>query len=61
MPLVTRQVNQGNLFVQDSEPQTWNDGDLWVDLGESPPLLKVNDNGTANMVQRTISEIVGFG
>ena len=47
MPLVTRQVNQGNVFNVATEPTNWLDGDLWIDIGQNPPILKLNDNGTA--------------
>lgn len=46
MPLVTRQANTGNLIVQDTEPADPNDGDVWTDLGQNPPIVKVNDGGT---------------
>ena len=47
MPLVTRQANQGNVFNIATEPTDWQDGDLWIDVGQNPPILKLNDNGTA--------------
>ena len=47
MPLVTRQANQGNIFNIPTEPTDWQDGDLWSDVGQNPPILKLNDNGTA--------------
>ena len=50
MPLVTRQANQGNLFNQDTEPSNWLDGDLWSDTSLTPPVLKINNNGTAVIV-----------
>jgi len=56
MPLVTRQVNQGNLFVQAAEPATWNDGDLWVDTDTAE--VFVNNNGTAELVKRSIAELL---
>lgn len=46
MPLVTRTASSGNLLVQDTEPANPKDGDLWTDLGQNPPILKLNDNGT---------------
>ena len=45
MPLVTRQVNQGNLFKQSLEPTDWQDGDLWSDTTGN--ILKVNVSGIA--------------
>jgi len=49
MPLVTRQANQGNLFVQALEPTaTWNNGDLWVDTDSAE--LSVNNDGTAERI-----------
>ena len=59
MPLVTRQVNQGNLFKEDIEPSQWLDGDLWSDTTANS--LKLNDNGTAKNIDRTIAELVAFG
>ena len=59
MPLVTRQVNQGNLFKQDVEPTDWQDGDLWSDTTTN--ILKLNDSGTAVNVGKTIAELVAFG
>ena len=50
MPLVTRTSVQGNIFVQDTEPASWIDGDLWVDTSVNPPAVNVNDNGTATVV-----------
>lgn len=48
MPLVTRQANQGNLFVEPDEPQTWSNGDLWVESDTAD--VFVNDSGTAEDV-----------
>ncbi|MEE9215743.1 MAG: hypothetical protein V3U54_13390 [Thermodesulfobacteriota bacterium] len=45
MPLVTRQANQGRLFVQATEPADWLNGDLWVDTDNSN--VFVNNSGTA--------------
>ena len=59
MPLVTRQANQGNLFKQDTEPSDWLDGDLWSDTTDN--LLKLNNNGTAQDIRRSIAEIIAFG
>lgn len=50
MPLVTRQANQGNLFKQTVEPPNWENGDLWSDISTAPPILKINDNGTATEI-----------
>jgi len=48
MPLVTRQANQGRLFVEDTEPtNSWQNGDLWIDTSVAPPLANLNDSGTA--------------
>lgn len=46
MPLVTRQSNLGTLIVEATEPANPNDGDVWTDLGQNPPIVKVNDAGT---------------
>ena len=46
-PLVQRLSLQGNFFIEDTEPPNWLDGDLWADTSESPPILNLNDNGTA--------------
>jgi len=35
------------VFKQTLEPVGWQDGDLWVDLNENPPIIRINDNGTA--------------
>ena len=60
MPLVTRQVNQANLFKQDTEPTgVWVDGDLWSDTDDN--LLFVNNSGTAQRVGRTMAELIAFG
>jgi len=60
MPLVTRQVNQGRLFVETTEPtSTWLDGDLWSDTTANK--LKLNDTGTAVNVERSIADLVAFG
>ena len=59
MPLVTRQANQGNLFVQDTEPTgSWNDGDLWVDTDTGQ--LSVNEDGTA-VSQAKITDLFSIG
>ncbi len=59
MPLVTRQANQGNLFVQAAEPTgTWNDGDLWVNLDTGE--LSVNEDGTA-ISQAKITDVLTIG
>lgn len=47
MPLVTRNAARSSVYRQSTEPTDWLDGDLWVDTSQSPPLVKVNDNGTA--------------
>lgn len=47
MPLVTRNSARSSVFRQATEPVDWIDGDLWVDTSQNPPLVKVNDNGTA--------------
>lgn len=59
MPLVTRQVNQGNLFKEDTEPSQWLDGDLWSDTTTN--LLKRNNNGTVQTIGRSIAEIITLG
>jgi len=59
MPLVTRQANQGRLFVEDTEPTDWLDGDLWSDITAN--ILKRNNSGTAENVGRSISELIAFG
>ena len=45
MPLVTRNVQQANLFKLATEPTNWQDGDLWSDTTAN--LLKLNVGGTA--------------
>jgi len=47
MPLVTRTSNQGNIFNQDEEPATWQNGDLWADSNITPRRLFINNDGTA--------------
>jgi hypothetical protein len=47
MPQVTRFALQGNFFKQDTEPNDWVDSDLWADTSQSPPVLNINNNGTA--------------
>ena len=59
MPLVTRQVNQGNLFKTATEPPNWVDGDLWSDTTENQ--LKLNVSGTSTSVGRTLAELLTFG
>ena len=59
MPLVTRQANQGRFFVEDTEPTDWLDGDLWSDTTAN--LLKLNNNGTAENVGRSIVELIQYG
>ncbi len=56
MPLVTRQANQGNLFVQADEPGTWSNGDLWVDTDTAT--LSVNNSGTAERIARFIDALI---
>lgn len=58
MPLVTRQANQGNLFVQATEPAGWKDGDVWVDTDNS--IMYVNDDGTA-VRQASFTDVLVFG
>jgi len=58
MPLVTRQANQGNLFVTAEEPDGWNTGDIWVDTDTLQ--VSINNNGTAELFFRTISNIVEY-
>jgi len=50
VPLVTRRTNQGNIFNQDDEPATWQNGDLWADSNSTPRELFINDDGTARRV-----------
>jgi len=38
---------QGTVFVTSTEPTAWVDGELWVDLAQDPPILKLNNAGTA--------------
>ena len=59
MPLVTRQANQGNIFNTPTEPPDWLNGDLWSDTTDN--LLKLNNGGTAELVGRSIAELVAFG
>ena len=59
MPLVTRRAEQGNLFKQDVVPPNWLDGDLWSDTTDN--ILKLNNNGTASLVGRSIAELLLFG
>jgi len=61
MPLVTRTSTQGRVFVETSEPGSWSDGDLWVDTSVTPPLTKVNDDGTATEVRRSIADLLTYG
>jgi len=55
MPLVTRQANQGRLFVTATEPADWLDGDLWSDTTANT--LKLNVTGTATAIGQTDAEI----
>jgi len=57
MPLVTRQANSGRIFVDDNEPVSWTNGDMWIDTSVTPPLSKINDNGTATSLIGAASEI----
>jgi len=60
MPLVTRQVNQANLFKQDEEPTSvWANGDLWSDTDDNE--VFVNNNGTADQIGASFAEIIAFG
>ena len=59
MPLVTRQVNQGNLFKTALEPPDWQDGDLWSDTTDN--VLKINVGGASVIIGRTIAELVAYG
>jgi len=59
MPLVTRQANQGRLFVLTTEPQDWLDGDLWSDTTAN--LLKLNVAGTATETGKTFAQLMVFG
>ncbi len=52
MPLVTRQVNQGNLFNVETEPPDWLAGDLWVTTSTGE--LNVNVGGTASEIGPSI-------
>ena len=58
MPLVTRQANQGNLFVEAEEPQTWSNGDLWVDTDTA--ILSVNRSGTAKRIA-SYTDVIAIG
>jgi len=58
MPLVTRQVNQGNLFKEATEPAQWEDGDLWSDTTANN--VKVNVDGLAVSVS-PITKIITYG
>ena len=55
MPLVTRQSNQGNLFVQSAEPATSNNGDLWVDSDTAQ--LSVNNDGTFERISSLLETL----
>ena len=59
MPLVTRQANQGRFFVETTVPTDWLDDDLCSDTTAN--LLKRNNNGTAEIVERSIAELLSFG
>jgi hypothetical protein len=54
MPLVTRQVNQGNLFKTATEPPGWSDGDLWSDITANT--VKNNVGGTATDIGHASDE-----
>jgi len=45
MPLVTRQVNLGNVFSEDTEPPNVVAGSIWVDTSEDAPAISTS-NGT---------------
>ena len=59
MPLVTRQVNQGNLFVEADEPANWSNGDIWVDSDNV--LVRVNNSGTAQRIGESTAIVVALG
>jgi len=59
MPLVTRQANQGRLFVEDLVPAEILDGDLWSDTTAN--ILKRDNNGTVEEVRRSIADLVALG
>ena len=58
MPLVTRRVNQGRFWVQDTEPTlSWSNGDLWHDtLNE---IVFKNNGGIAEPVGEEAALIYG--
>lgn len=59
MPLVTRQSNLGTLIVEDTEPPNPSDGDIWTDIGQNPPIVKVNDDGTFRPVMQVGTFVQG--
>lgn len=58
MPLVTRKVNQGNLFKESVEPQNWQNGDIWSDTDDG--IVYVNVSGTAKVIGRSLAEVVAL-
>jgi len=40
-------TGHGALYLITTTPVGWKDGDLWSDLSEDPPHVKLNNNGTA--------------
>jgi len=52
-------VNQGNVFVQATEPtSTWLNGDIWVDTDNGD--LFVNFSGTANR-KASLGDVIALG
>jgi len=56
MPLVTRQANQGRLFVETLVPNDILNGDLWSDLTAN--VLKRDNNGTIEVVQTSTARVI---
>ena len=57
MPLVTRTAVSGNVYRQATEPSDWLNGDLWIDTDNGQAY--VNVNGTATLVQFSVTSITG--
>ena len=45
-----RSQGNSNVFKQTTQPTTWSDGDLWIDLSQTPRVLNINSNGTVESV-----------
>lgn len=56
MPLMNT-VGNSNIFRQSTQPADWQNGDIWIDTSTSPPIPKINDNGTPSSLISGDSDI----